>query len=73
MVEGAGGVCGYAVAALDASDVRKRAETTWIPTMQSKYPKPDSLPSNGLQEVRIAISNEVSFARVGVVNRPKYP
>ncbi len=54
MIEGAGGVCGYTVAALDASDVRKRAEVAWIPAMQSKYPKPETLPTNGLEEVRVS-------------------
>jgi protein O-GlcNAcase/histone acetyltransferase len=34
------GVCGYALAAFDAKQLREKSEISWIPAMFQKYPKP---------------------------------
>ncbi|RUS72113.1 hypothetical protein EGW08_020126 [Elysia chlorotica] len=35
------GVCGYAVAALDARELAKKVEVAWLPAMREKYQAPD--------------------------------
>lgn len=34
------GVCGYALASLNAVELRQKTEVSWIPAMYQKYPKP---------------------------------
>ncbi|XP_042909994.1 protein O-GlcNAcase isoform X1 [Parasteatoda tepidariorum] len=40
VVEDETGICGYALAALDARQLKQKCETAWIPTLQTKYPSP---------------------------------
>ena len=35
------GVCGYAVAALDAHELAKKVEVAWLPSMREKYCAPE--------------------------------
>lgn len=35
------GVMGYAVAAIDAKQLKQRQQLAWRPAMQEKYPKPE--------------------------------
>lgn len=40
VVEDETGICGYALAALDARQLRTKCEICWIPELQKKYPAP---------------------------------
>ena len=35
------GVCGYAVAALDARELAKKTDVAWLPAMREKYLAPE--------------------------------
>ena len=41
VVEDENGICGYCVAAADAQQFINKNNIAWVPTLQSKYPKPD--------------------------------
>ena len=34
------GLCGYALAGLDAVELQAKSDVSWIPAMRHKYPKP---------------------------------
>lgn len=40
VVEDDTGICGYALAALDARQLRTKSEVCWIPELLRKYPAP---------------------------------
>lgn len=40
VVEDDTGICGYALAALDARQLRTKSEICWIPELLRKYPAP---------------------------------
>lgn len=58
VLEDSEGICGYALAALDAKLFYQKAEVAWYNFLKEKYPKPET--SNGLspaEEVIVSIHN----------------
>ncbi|XP_013779200.1 protein O-GlcNAcase-like isoform X1 [Limulus polyphemus] len=56
VVEDEDGVCGYALAALDAQQFLKKTEIAWIPELCRKYPKPKKEDGNMLTPAEEIIS-----------------
>lgn len=57
VVEDETGVCGYALAALDAQDFNKRLEVAWKPELCTKYPAPTKEPSEMLTPAEEVMSS----------------
>lgn len=58
VVEDEAGVCGYALACIDAKEAMNRLNDRWVPAMCEKYPKPAS--SEGLNPSEVSIVNSLS-------------
>lgn len=43
VIEDEDGICGYALAAVDAQQFFKKQEISWLPELLSKYPMKDNL------------------------------
>ncbi|XP_062568227.1 protein O-GlcNAcase-like [Saccostrea cucullata] len=65
------GVCGYALAALDATQLRQKSEISWIPAMYQKYPKPNKEELTPSEEVIMSFHTPQRSTPVSVTQR--YP
>lgn len=70
VVEDENGICGYALAALDAKQLQKKSEISWIPHLLSKYPAPKK--ENGemltpAEEIISALHNQQKLAAPDIV------
>lgn len=55
VVEDDTGICGYALAALDAQQFNKKLEIAWKPELCLKYPAPTKEPSEMLTPAEVCI------------------
>ncbi|XP_035216464.1 protein O-GlcNAcase-like isoform X2 [Stegodyphus dumicola] len=65
VVEDDMGICGYALAALDAQQLKKKAEICWIPELLLKYPAPKKENGEMLTPAEEIISAFYSQQKVG--------
>jgi len=69
VVEDDHGVMGYAVAAIDAKQLRQRQQLAWRPTMQEKYPKPERTTElTPAEEVIVSLHADVPETPVSVTS-----
>lgn len=63
------GVMGYAVATLDAKQLKQRMQLAWTPVMREKYPKPErSTELSPAEEVMLSFHGEVQETPVSVTS-----
>ncbi|XP_041371217.1 protein O-GlcNAcase-like isoform X1 [Gigantopelta aegis] len=58
VVEDEDGLCGYALASLDALTLHNKSEVSWTPAMREKYPKPVKDEMSPADEVILSFHNE---------------
>lgn len=65
------GVCGYALATLDATELRQKSQVSWVPTMYQKYPKPSKEELTPSEEVIMSFHTPQRSTPLSVTQR--YP
>lgn len=65
------GVCGYALASLNAVELRQKSEVSWIPAMYQKYPKPSKEELTPSEEVIMSFHTPQRCTPLSVTQR--YP
>lgn len=65
------GVCGYALASLNAVELRQKTEVSWIPAMYQKYPKPSKEELTPSEEVIMSFHTPQRCTPLSVTQR--YP